>query len=159
MHKVHMIFSRCKCSAATRKSSKFSILTYKIDRVLKTHIIKTELHNVTFPRQHIHQLYLAISLLYLAFADHFACWQLLCSLKVSQDLIDVLFVLQISMVLKTKINSCNTDLFLEMWLYCISNPSKADDVQNCAKFMERRCLQSNLLKDKIGCELQRIGKI
>lgn len=131
----------------------------QVDRALKTHNITKQLHNVTCPRQHIHQFYLAMSLFYLAFADHFACWQLLSSLKVSQDLIDVLFVMQISMVPTTKTNSCNTDLFLETWLYCLSNPSQVEDVRNCAKYVEKKCLQSNLLKDKTGCELQRMEKI
>lgn len=33
----------------------------------------------------------------------------------------------------------NTDLFLETWLYCISNPSQVDDMPNCAKFVENVC--------------------
>lgn len=44
-----------------------------------------------------------------------------------------------SLVPKTKTNSCNTDLFLETWLYCISNSSQVDDMQNCAKCVESVC--------------------
>lgn len=59
------------------------------------------------------------------------------------------------MVPKTKTSTCNTDLFLEIWLYCISNPSQVAEVQKGAIFVERKSLQSNLVKGEIRCELHR----
>lgn len=60
------------------------------------------------------------------------------------------------MVPKTKTSTCKTDLFLEISLYCISNLSQVAEVQKCAKFVEKKSLQSNLVKGKIGHELHKM---
>lgn len=73
-------------------------------------------------------------------------------------MIDFFFMLKVPMVPKTKMSTCKTDLFLGIWLYCISNLSQVAEVQKIAKFVEKKSLQSNLVKGKTGHELHKMEK-
>ena len=131
-------------------------LTYKVDRILQNVQCQDRVAQCHLSKTAWTSVLASHALLLPGFCR--PCWQLFSTLKDSQDLIDFFFTLKVSMVPKTKTSICNTDLFLEIWLYWISNTSQVAEVQKGAKFVERKSLQSNLVKGKIGCELHRMEK-